>query len=155
MGLDMYLSARKYASEYFGDVPKENIEEALRLFGFNQSDLGQDYASAEIRFTAIYWRKVNAVHGWFVNNVQNGQDDCGKYSVSTEQLQKLLSDCETVLAFREKASTILPPAAGFFFGTYEYDEWYWSGIDYTRKSLAAILKNPKFKDCDFEYQSSW
>ena len=24
-----------------------------------------------------YWRKANAIHGWFVRNVQNGKDDCG------------------------------------------------------------------------------
>lgn len=155
MGLDMYLSARKYVSEYFGGVPKENIEEAIRLLGFKQSDLGQDYASAELKLTAVYWRKVNAVHGWFVKNVQDDVDDCGSYNVSREQLQQLLADCEEVLAFKEKAGSILPPAAGFFFGTYEYDEWYWDGIQYTRNKLKKLLNNPAFKDCDFSYQSSW
>lgn len=48
-----------------------------------------------------YWRKANAIHKWFVDNVQNGEDDCGDYSVSKELLEKLLNDCYTVLGQSE------------------------------------------------------
>ena len=155
MGLDMYLSVRKYASEYSGDVSKENIEEAIRLFGFNPSEVGSGYAAAELKLTAIYWRKANAVHNWFVKNVQDGTDDCGSYSVSTEKLLELQSDCEVVLAFPEKAQSVLPTSSGFFFGGTEFDEWYFSGLQHTRDKIKAILTDPAFKGCDFEYQSSW
>ena len=40
-----------------------------------------------------YWRKANQIHNWFVLNVQNGEDDCGTYEVSEEQLQELLDTC--------------------------------------------------------------
>ena len=155
MGLDMYLSVRKYASEYSGGVSKYNIEEAIRLFGFNPSEMGSGFTAAEIKLTAIYWRKANAIHNWFVNKVQNGVDDCGSYEVSMEQLLELQSDCEVVLAFPEKASSVLPTASGFFFGGTEFDDWYYEGIRITRDKLAKILTDPTFKDCEFEYQSSW
>ena len=155
MGLDMYLSVRKYASEYSGDIPKENIEEAIRLFGFNPSEVGSGYTAAELKLTAIYWRKENAIHNWFVKNVQDGIDECQKASVSREQLEQLKSECEVVLAFPEKASSVLPTASGFFFGGTEFDEWYYDGIRITRDKLAKILTDPTFKDCEFEYQSSW
>ena len=32
---------------------------------------------------SIYWRKANAIHGWFVKNAQQGIDDCRTYSVDT------------------------------------------------------------------------
>ena len=40
-----------------------------------------------------YWRKANAIHKWFVENVQDGVDDCGRYEVTKEQLQELLKIC--------------------------------------------------------------
>jgi len=37
-----------------------------------------------------YWRKANAIHGWFVDNVQDGVDNCGEHYVSEEQIKELL-----------------------------------------------------------------
>ena len=44
-----------------------------------------------------YWRKANAVHRWFVENVQGGNDDCGTYEVSVEQLRELRDTVDKVL----------------------------------------------------------
>jgi len=48
---------------------------------------------------------------------------------------------------------ILPPTEGFFFGEYEYDEWYFKELKNTIDQLNRILD--KFKDWDIHYQSSW
>lgn len=45
-----------------------------------------------------YWRKANAIHAWFVENVQNGVDDCGMYIVRRDQLEELKEACERVIA---------------------------------------------------------
>lgn len=45
-----------------------------------------------------YWRKANAIHRWFVENVQNGEDDCRDYFVTKEQLTELLNLVNQVLA---------------------------------------------------------
>ena len=42
----------------------------------------------------IYWRKANAIHKWFVENVQEGVDDCGEYEVTVEQLTELRDLCK-------------------------------------------------------------
>ncbi len=34
------------------------------------------------------------MHGWFVEHVQDGEDDCGEYSVSIEQLYDLRNKVE-------------------------------------------------------------
>ena len=43
-----------------------------------------------------YWRKANQIHAWFVDNVQDGIDDCREYEISKENLEKLLETCKTV-----------------------------------------------------------
>lgn len=40
-----------------------------------------------------YWRKANHIHGWFVENVQDGEDDCGTYEITRAHLQNLLDCC--------------------------------------------------------------
>lgn len=47
---------------------------------------------------AAYWRKANAIHKWFVDHVQCGDDDCGAYEVSPKQLKELLDAVNEVLA---------------------------------------------------------
>lgn len=44
-----------------------------------------------------YWRKANHIHKWFVDNVQNGVDECDTYEVTKEQLEDLLNVCRKVL----------------------------------------------------------
>lgn len=51
-----------------------------------------------------YWRKANHIHAWFVDNVQDGEDDCKKYSVSRDQLAKLYEIVDRVL----DASKLVP-----------------------------------------------
>ena len=50
------------------------------------------------------WRKANQIHKWFVDNVQDGSDDCKTYHVSYEQLRSLLDLCEAVIT----ASKLVP-----------------------------------------------
>lgn len=50
-----------------------------------------------------YWRKANAIHNWFVNNVQNGKDDCGTYPVHRNRLEELLQLCTKVLKLLDNA----------------------------------------------------
>jgi hypothetical protein len=51
-----------------------------------------------------YWRKANAVHGWFVRECADGVDECQEIFVSREQLLQLRSDCNNALATRETAT---------------------------------------------------
>jgi len=45
-----------------------------------------------------YWRKANQIHNWFVENVQDGEDDCRYHRpITALDLEKLKSACERVL----------------------------------------------------------
>jgi hypothetical protein len=108
----------------------------------------------QIQLKVAQWRKANAIHGWFVENVQDGEDECKKTYVGREQLEQLLDLCKQVLDDNSKAEELLPVTAGFFFGSYEYDEWYYDYVRDTANMIDAVLTNVP-DDCDFYYQSSW
>jgi hypothetical protein len=148
MGLDMYLTAKRYVSDY-NDQDKAISTEIMRHF----PELADEQTVQYVTVRVGYWRKANAIHKWFVDNVQEGQDDCRNYSVPRERLQELRDTCERVLAFRELATAQLPPASGFFFGRDEISEWYYRDLEETIKIIDACMSLPV--DWDIEYQSSW
>lgn len=108
MGLDMYMEiGKRIPGKTFEEI--QEIEDEI-YYGDNKELLEEykDYIE-EIKYEyfkntfyalskeVAYWRKANAIHNWFVNNIQNGNDDCGTYEVKKEQLEKLLDTCKKVL----------------------------------------------------------
>jgi hypothetical protein len=59
-----------------------------------------------------------------------------------------------VLDNRKLAKKLLPPNEGFFFGGYEYDDYYFSELQRTADELAKLLEAVD-DNWSFEYQSSW
>lgn len=44
-----------------------------------------------------YLRKANQIHAWMVDNVQDGEDDCGYYEVSREKVEELHEVCAKII----------------------------------------------------------
>lgn len=157
MGLDMYLSARKYIPSYTDDG-KFKRDVINNLFGLplNVNADYDDYSGvSEVVIEVAYWRKANAIHQWFVTNVQGCKDDCREYLVDRKQLVTLRELCNNVLSNKEKAEELLPTASGFFFGGTEYDKHYYSDLESTVKRLNKIMSDPLLEDAVFYYHSSW
>lgn len=112
-----------------------------------------DGGGFSIDITVGYWRKANAIHNWFVKNVQDGEDNCEKYYVSREKMTELRDLCQKQINSPEE--DILTPTSGFFFGSTEKDEWYFGELKYTVDLINSILTNSRFEDFSFYYQSSW
>jgi hypothetical protein len=153
MGLDMYLNASRYLSSY-NEADKEKKTTLLEMFPELKVYLTEDSnpineVSAEIG----YWRKANAIHGWFVDNVQEGEDDCKKYFVNREDLETLKSICERVLADHSLAEELLPGRQGFFFGNTEFDDFYFGDLEATVRIIDLALALPV--EWNIHYQSSW
>jgi hypothetical protein len=153
MGLDMYLNARKYLSLYSDAELIDQIDDVLDVGGDKEKAFnGVCMSAGAIELRGMYWRKANAIHAWFVDNVQDGEDDCKRYYVSREQMQELINEC--LLALQNPAeSNNLEPRAGFFFGSTEKNEWYIQDLNDTVKGLTKLLELPA--DYDFFYVSSW
>lgn len=149
MGLDMYLNAKRYIwkscdsdndiQNKLNEVMKEDLPDGMRV--------------QEITLDAMYWRKANAIHGWFVENCQDGDDDCREYYVEREQLEELRDLCQALLNGDEEAEGELEPTEGFFFGSYEKDEWYYKDLQDTVDGLNKVLSLPN--SYQFYYRSSW
>jgi negative regulator of genetic competence, sporulation and motility len=158
MGLDMYLTKRTYVKNWsFMDKP-ELHEVTVKKAGKVRKDIDKKKISSIVEEVA-YWRKANQIHRWFVENVQEGVDDCREYYVSFEQLEKLVTICETVLAAKNDtlSASLLPPQQGFFFGSYEFDDWYYENVSNTIDQLKECIINGTVDNGskDYYYSSSW
>ena len=108
MGLDMYLE-HKISRMYTG------------IDGRRRTDI----ESVEIG----YWRKFNALHDYIVSNFSNGKDDCRPIGLGSGAVAQILEVLEKVNKDNSKAEELLPTASGFFFGSTEYDEWYFKDVE--------------------------
>lgn len=152
MGLDMYLYKKNYI--WSGDWMKpEKRQEVIVKQGDEVDNRIKPERVKYVVEEVGYWRKANQIHKWFVDTVQEGNDDCGSYYVSREQLEELLDLCKKIKVDNALADAYLPSTSGFFFGSTEYDEWYFKDIEDTITILEEVLSD---KEADnFEYQSSW
>jgi hypothetical protein len=151
MGLDMYLSARKYLSDY---TPAEkDVKEQISEIDHPMFKTGMKVK--EISFEAMYWRKANAIHKWFVDNCQDGVDECQETLVDVARLRELVDTCNVVLSNKKKAGELLPPSAGFFFGSTDIDQYYLEDLQSTVDRLGDLINMPDVEQFSFYYQSSW
>ena len=153
MGLDMYLYRRVYVGgEYEHNQVKGTIDITVRGKPLN-IDL---HKVVYIYESFAYWRKANAIHGWFIEHCARGVDDCRENYVSYEVLVKLRDLCQLILDMPEgecrdeRARELLPPCQGCFFGSYAIDDWYYKQLEQTVEQLKDISK-----DDDYVYRASW
>ncbi len=155
MGLDMYLTAKKYHSD--GSWRSENQRAEFQKLK-SLSNVGTvidkvDMPHIYLEVSVGYWRKQNAIHKWFVDNTAAGEDDCRTSYVGREQLEELRTLCQKVIDAPKDADETLPAQEGFFFGGTEYDEWYFSGLKDTVNIVDTALSMPS--EWEFEYHASW
>lgn len=169
MGLDMYLYIRKteYCSKYFkdegSDLKLELPKDVSRFFP-NLTDLS---ISRAIDYKVGYWRKANAIHSWFLENCaakdpfDNPIDDCRPIEIPLEKLEELLNTCKEVLKHQSLAKKLLPTEDGFFFGSTEYDKYYFNNIEDTIDIIEPVIDfmnhMSEIKDYTWSiiYEASW
>ena len=182
MGLDMYLSKKTYVKNWDFQQKSEKHSVTVKKGGKVRTDIKPERVSY-ITESVAYWRKTNHIHQWFVENCQDGEDNCQESYVSREKLQGLVDICKQVKESLEKsgkktvkvkvgwqgkkdlfedvevysdtelAEELLPTQPGFFFGGTEYDQWYVQGLDETINQIEPLLQEEG--DGEFYYQASW
>ncbi len=68
--------------------------------------------------------------------------------------KELRDDCKSVLSNHSLAEELLPCESGFFFGSTEYDKYYYNDLEYTVELIGNILDKYS-SEHTFSYQSSW
>jgi hypothetical protein len=165
MGLDMYLTKKLYVG---GTYAFRNVSGVVRVkLATGQGnervfDIPINQIS-QIELDVTSWRKANQIHGWFVTNVQDDEDDCKEYSVSIEMLEELRNDCQTILDAKKNndenlnslIEKLLPPQQGFFFGSSNIDDYYFNELQKTVDVINKELEEKDLEYYDYYYRSSW
>ncbi len=115
MGLDMMI--RK---EYFVDKDRHKLK--IDLDG---QEILKNVHGVKITADVIHWRKLNPIHKWMVDNVQNGEDNCGDYTLSVGNMKALLREIVKCIRYKDIAPEVLPCCDGPHYGlcTDEPDEY--------------------------------
>lgn len=158
MGLDMYLTKEHYVKNWDFMKPEERTKVTVLKGGKPHPAINTERVSGVTEEVA-YWRKANAIHKWFVDNVQDGKDECQRSYVDLEQLKELVSLCKKILDIKDPekqkrtAEKLLPPQAGFFFGSTEIDQYYLEDLQNTIDQIQPELE--KEPTADYYYRASW
>tara|TARA_R110002126_G_scaffold14054_14_gene59814 strand:+ start:181 stop:630 length:450 start_codon:yes stop_codon:yes gene_type:complete len=149
----MYLTASKYVGgwEHTPDEERESFRQVLSAINMQESVVTEGAPALDVKINIGYWRKANAIHNWFVQNTQGGKDECQPSYVARNQLAELKDLC--IKAIATKDTKELQPKQGFFFGTYEIDDYYWADL---RETIDIVSKALALNDTyGFEYRASW
>lgn len=160
MGLDMYVYLKKSDYKSRSQWRQNDLEYPKELKEFQDNILDRNFMSEQEThsYQVGYWRKANAIHGWIVNNLADGEDKCQEIYMSLESIKQLISVCQDVFTDPSEAERLLPPEEGFFFGSQEIDEWYMEDIKYTIKlfeKIKAFLESEQGEEYRCIYQASW
>ena len=102
-----------------------------------------------------YFHKVNFLFKYFEDNGSMA-DEC--YApVTTEDLEDIIARCDRILKAKdeETAHAELPTQSGFFFGSTDYDDWYFYDVKDCKKQLKRFLKLMQKKGCNAYIVFSW
>lgn len=104
MGLDMSLKIKRKPmrgrSPYGEHLVLRTYYQGRKEIGYDIPDFNtgkikynqyrmQKATRVEDTYFLADWRKANAIHKWFVDNVQDGNDNCKEYRVNQKQLEDL------------------------------------------------------------------
>lgn len=167
MGLDMYLYASRnhYGSSWTSADEKTGYHQIMAtiraLPGVTMPHIAEGASpSVDVKMQVMYWRKANHIHAFFVNEVQDGKDECQESYVTIDHLKDLRDRCATIMLAKcdKVALEQLPPVDGFFFGGTDLDEWYYEQTQDTLNFCQKIIEQEErgeLKGWDFHYRSSW
>lgn len=91
----------RWCGTYKKKLPTKKDTEYLMQFMSTKYctwDTEHKYPFKQIHEEVAYWRKFNALHKWFVDNIQDGVDDCSYHrEVTEENLKEIIGICKTIL----------------------------------------------------------
>lgn len=149
MGLDMYLHRDVFISTIGGDkiVIKGSDNKIKKKIKIHRNTPG-----VHIREPIAYWRKANAIHRYLLGCIGK-VDDGSEARLYGWHIKKLKEICQEVLDNHDLAKEKLPTQEGFFFGSTEYDDYYFEQLQKTIEMIDDIDNL-----CEFDtivYTPSW
>lgn len=154
MGLDMYLTAKKFHTVH------EKVDGKLQ---HRPRKLVDGFPLEGENLEIMYWRKNHWLHGFIVENFANGVDECQPIELDAADLTMVARKLEK---WADDPSEFAP-TDGFFFGVRPEDEHYEEVRDEYRKDAVAeaqtLYRAVDWLKADTEgreyrsvtYQASW
>ena len=119
--------------------------------------MGLDIFVDKVKYKRLgYFRKVNFLVGFFESkgfDVEHQTPFCFDREVAKE----LLDLCNQVLKDHNKAEELLPTMSGFFFGSTDYNEYYFEDVEEVKNWIEETLL-PEFdnlEDDEYIEFSTW
>lgn len=172
MGLDMFLNRKRLLS--WEDQVK--MKEEMKI----------ENPVVSVEEEVAYWRKANQINKFFMKRDIDGEGRNAKVDINDlKELLKICKRLKRelrlvdgrihtgtrytkengveemyadgkVIANKELAEELLPTEAGFFFGSTDYDEWYYQQIVETIPVLEKIIsEHNDAYDMEYSYYASW
>jgi hypothetical protein len=86
-----------------------------------------------------YFRKVNFLIPFVESKIGRELEDCETVKLTKADLEALVERCKEVLAHHDNAVELLPTRDGFFFGSTDYDEWYFKDVQEVHDDVSDLL----------------
>lgn len=86
-------------------------------------------------------RKENHTHAWVEEVVGSEPPNCGYALLFRDDLTNLIERIDQVLRNHARAEELLPTQGGFFFGSTEYDSWYFEDLKHGREAFSAMRES--------------
>ena len=88
-----------YSINELPDIDALNYFKPFYVIRHSDWDEEKKYGHKGIMDEVGYWRKANQIHAWFVDHVQDGEDDCDyHHEVTKKILEELRDTCIEVLS---------------------------------------------------------
>ena len=177
----VYKSAIKHLknvdSDAYADEYKKWIRKLSKLLNYPHFDLknlgvSYSYETGEYSITPVplekfeecfyeilkhyhghhvgYFRKVNCVYRYFEDKLTDET-----VWVTKDECEDIVKRCSAVLENPDLASELMPTRSGFFFGSTEYDKYYFSDLRDVRKQFKSFIKYFKTDDDLMFIHMSW
>lgn len=172
----MYLSKKTYVKNFDYFKPEVRCEVMVSQGGKPHKTIKSERIREVIEEVG-YWRKFNALHGWFVNECGDGEDECQEMYVSKDKLKEILNILKQVKTLLdnskvvtkvltdwnneeyevsvydcEEVSNLFPPTEGFFFGSTEIDDHFKEEVE---RSITIFEESVNDDSGEYYYQASW
>lgn len=143
MGLDINFYKAKRSKdnetkERLEEIRKALAAEYLKSIDERNSKLIKELEDEKEKINpwkeVAYFRKVNFLIPFF-----GYEENCSNIEIDKYQVEDLIEACKEVLANHDKASFLLPTQTGFFFGSTDYDDWYFDDVQNAKEKFEEIL----------------
>ena len=114
-----------------------------------------------------FGRKENHIHQWVIDAYNAKEAQAHQWIIDAHRItdtnteyilidpDELLGDLYTVIKNPESAPEVMPTSSGFFFGSTDYDKFYFEDVMALHKTLNAEKKQGYFNNHSFFYWSWW